>query len=46
MIILSPMTMMMKIFNNQPESNGKRDDNRLKDIQLPAEEQEDTNGHH
>ena len=45
-ILIVVMMTMMKIFNNQPESNGKRDDNRLKDIQLPSEEQKDTNGHH
>ena len=29
----------------RPESDGECDDDRLKDVQLPAEEQQDTNGH-
>ena len=29
-----------------PETNGKCDDNRLKDVELPTKEQQNTNSHH
>ena len=29
-----------------PEANGKCDDNRLKDVELPTKEQQNTNSHH